>query len=58
MQQGSADVTRAACVQALWRIVHAFPLEQKKRFLSFCTGSDRCARLAAVTALPLMSISC
>lgn len=29
-------------IQAFWEIVHDMCLEDKKRLLFFCTGSDRC----------------
>lgn len=31
-------------IRALWRIVKALPLEKKRRFLAFATGSDRRAQ--------------
>ena len=43
--------------QALWRIVQAFPLEQKKRFLSFCTGSDRCVSRGCCWSLAPVAVS-
>lgn len=29
-------------IHSLWRVIHGFTLEQKKRFLFFTTGCDRC----------------
>ena len=28
-------------IRLLWQVLHSFCLEQKKKFLFFCTGSDR-----------------
>ena len=28
-------------IRLLWQVLHSFNLEQKKKFLFFCTGSDR-----------------
>ena len=33
-------------VKAFWEVVKALPLEQKRAFLAFATGSDRCCRLS------------
>ncbi|EOD26196.1 putative ubiquitin-protein ligase [Emiliania huxleyi CCMP1516] len=29
------------CIALLWEVIHELPLEMKKKFLFFCTGSDR-----------------
>ena len=29
------------CTALLWEVIHELPLEMKKKFLFFCTGSDR-----------------
>lgn len=39
-------------VLALWRVLHSLPLEQKRAFLSFTTGSDR-APVGGLGKLPL-----
>ena len=31
-------------VRAFWEVLKAMPLEKKKAFLTFATGSDRCAQ--------------
>lgn len=35
-------------VKTFWKIIHHFSLEQKKRFLLFTTGSDRCWRVCLI----------
>lgn len=32
-------------VRAFWEVMHGLPLDQKRRFLAFATGSDRRALL-------------
>ena len=32
-------------VQSFWRVLKGLPLDKKKRFLAFATGSDRCGNL-------------
>ena len=34
-------------VRAFWEVMHGLPLDQKRRFLAFATGSDRRAHLVA-----------
>ena len=31
-------------VRSFWQVLREMPLDKKKRFLAFATGSDRCAR--------------
>ena len=31
-------------VRSFWQVLRELPLDKKKRFLSFATGSDRCVR--------------
>jgi len=32
-----------AVVRSFWQVLKELPLDKKKRFLSFVTGSDRCS---------------
>ena len=41
MQYDDGYTAEHPTIVLLWQVIHEMPLEHQKRFLSFCTGSDR-----------------